>query len=635
MRKRQEIQELLPEGRRRRAACGDGGGDGSGSSLVAGLELHRGGNLQAAMAIYRAILATDPGNADALNLLGVAEAQLRQYDHAIEHLGRAIMIDGQVPAYYENLGSALRDTGDLAAAVGCFREAAGRWPDNASLRALLADVSRRAAIAHNENGIALMHVGRLPEAHDEFERALHLLPDAVGVLLNQAHVSQALCAWSRLDSQWSRIRAAVSEMPDGSVSPFYFLCIPSTAEEQLLCARAWDSVRTEPLGSGPHARRHPAGSSSHGRLRIGYLSSDFREHAVAHLIAELFERHDRTAVHVTAYSTGPDDGSALRSRIMSAVDDFVDLTGIADPVAAGRIAADEIDILLDLNGHTEMERPRLLALHPAPVQVNYLGYPGSSGAPYMDYIIVDRFIAPPAQRDAYGERLAYMPDCYQPNDRMRSIAAELPSRSICGLPDAGFVFSAFNQSYKITPNMFQVWMRILAATPASVLWLLDSNAWATENLKLEAQRAGISSRRLVFAPKMAMPQHLARQRLADLFLDTLPVNGHTTTSDALWVGLPVLTCAGSTFASRVAGSLLHAVGLPELVTTSLREYEALAVELAHDPRRLAGLRNRLRANRDQALLFDCARYTRNLEALFRRMWDEYTRGAIDREPLSV
>ena len=257
--------------------------------------------------------------------------------------------------------------------------------------------------------------------------------------------------------------------------------------------------------------------------------------------------------------------------------------------------------------------------------MNYLGYPGTTGAPYMDFIIVDRFVVPPSHAHHFSERLAYLPDCYQPNDRARAIAADTPARAACGLPEHGFVFCAFNQAYKITPTVFALWMRLLAATPASVLWLLETHAEASANLRAAAGQAGIDPQRLVFAPRLALPAHLARHRLADLSLDTLPVNGHTTTSDALWAGLPVLTCAGETFVSRVAGSLLHAVGLPDLVTASLADYEALALALARDPARLAALRQRLAANRETAPLFDSARYTRNLEALYRRMWDDYCR----------
>jgi predicted O-linked N-acetylglucosamine transferase (SPINDLY family) len=286
----------------------------------------------------------------------------------------------------------------------------------------------------------------------------------------------------------------------------------------------------------------------------------------------------------------------------------------------------------------QWHRPEIFAYRPAPVQVNYLGYPGTTGAPYMDFIIVDRFVVPPHHAPHFSERLAYLPDCYQPNDRARPIAAATPSRTACGLPATGFVFCAFNQAYKITPTVFDLWMRLLAATPASVLWLLETHPQASANLRTAAAQAGIDPQRLVFAPRLPLPAHLARHRLADLFLDTLPVNGHTTTSDALWTGLPVLTCAGDTFVSRVAGSLLHAAGLPDLVTASLADYEALALDLAHDPQRLGSLRERLATNRETMPLFDSPRYTRNLEALYHRMWDEFCRQPGShpaREPISA
>ena len=366
------------------------------------------------------------------------------------------------------------------------------------------------------------------------------------------------------------MREAVLRKQDGAVAPFYFLVLPSTAAEQHACASAW--VATQYAAPQAQAKARPLVAmprSPSGQLSLAYVSSDFRDHATSYLLADIFERHDRASFMISAYSLGPDDHSAMRERIQHGVDRFVDMYGVPSSIIADRMRADGVDILLDLNGYVQWHRPEIFAYRPAPVQVNYLGYPGTTGAPYMDYIIVDRFVVPPSHAHHFSERLAYLPDCYQPNDRPRPIAADTPSRAACGLPEHGFVFCAFNQAYKITPAVFALWMRLLAATPGSVLWLLETHAEASANLRAAAASAGIDPQRLVFAPRLALPAHLARHRLADLFLDTLPVNGHTTTSDALWAGLPVLTCAGETFVSRVAGSLLHAVGLPELVTSSL------------------------------------------------------------------
>ena len=363
---------------------------------------------------------------------------------------------------------------------------------------------------------------------------------------------------------------------------------------------------------------HHAAPPRSGRLRIGYLSSDFHDHATAYLIAELIERHDRDRFEIYGYSYGADPGGAMRARLVSAFDRFTDIDALPHRDAAARIRADDIDILVDLKGHTHRARPKILAFRPAPVQVNYLGFPGTMGAPFIDYIVADEFIVPRDRQMLFAEKLAYLPDCYQPNDTRREIAAA-PGRAACGLPAQGFVFCAFNNSFKITPAFFAIWMRLLQQVPGSVLWLLESNALVRRNLGAAAVAAGVDPGRLVFAPMQPHGQHLARHRHADLFLDTLPCNAHTTASDALWAGLPVLTCVGETFAGRVAGSIVRAAGLAELATNSPRDYEAQALALARDPARLAGIRSRLGAGREKLPLFDMAKRTRDLEALYARM----------------
>jgi predicted O-linked N-acetylglucosamine transferase (SPINDLY family) len=360
-------------------------------------------------------------------------------------------------------------------------------------------------------------------------------------------------------------------------------------------------------------------------LRIGYVSSDFYDHATAYLIAELIERHDRDRFEIHGYSYGPDSGGAMRARLVSAFDRFTDIDALAHCDAAARIRADDIDILVDLKGHTHRARPKILAFRPAPVQVNYLGFPGTMGAPFIDYIVADDFIVPRDRQTLYAEKLAYLPSCYQPNDTRREIAAA-PSRAACGLPPQGFVFCGFNNSFKITPTFFAIWMRLLHQVPGSVLWLLESNALVRRNLGAAAAAAGVDPGRLVFAPMLPHGQHLARHRHADLFLDTLPCNAHTTASDALWAGLPVLTCVGETFAGRVAGSIVRAAGLSELVASSPRDYEALALALAREPARLADIRSRLGAGRANLPLFDIAKRTHDLEALYARMAEIWRSG---------
>jgi predicted O-linked N-acetylglucosamine transferase (SPINDLY family) len=344
----------------------------------------------------------------------------------------------------------------------------------------------------------------------------------------------------------------------------------------------------------------------------------------AGLIAGRIEQHDRREFEIIGYSASPSDGSC--SRLASAFDRFVDISETANREAARLVHADGIEILVDLDGFTLRARTAIFAYRPAPIQVNYLGYPGTTGADFIDYIIVDPFIVPADQQPFFTERLVYLPDCYQCNDDRRPIGDHAPSRAECGLPEEGFVFCCFNNPYKLTPDFFDIWMRLLGVVPGSVLWLLDDNPWAKANLGREASVRRVVPERIVFAPKLPLPGHLARHRPADLFLDTLPYNAHTTASNALWAGLPLVTCAGDTFAGRVAGSLLRAIGLPELVTNSLAEYEALALRLASGGDLLAALRARLARNKWTHPLFDTERFARNIEAAYRQMRETWRAG---------
>jgi len=357
------------------------------------------------------------------------------------------------------------------------------------------------------------------------------------------------------------------------------------------------------------------------RLRIGYVSSDFRTHATASLLAEVWERHDRSRLETYAYSIGPGEQSALRARIESAFEHFVDVSGEAAEGIAGRIGGDGIEVLIDLNGYTTHAKSELFALRPAPVQVSWLGYLGTLGAEWYDYVLTDRFAAPPELQRFFSERFLYLPECYCPSDTRRPVAAVGPTRSECGLPERGLVLCCFNHVYKILPEVFGVWMRLLGQVPGSVLWLSPANATACANLRREAAARGVAPERIVFAPRVALPEHLARHTHADLFLDTTPYNAGTTANDALFMGVPLITCAGETLASRVAGSQLRAIGLPELITTRLADYEALALELARTPGLLASYRARLANNRPTQPLFDMARFTRALDDLLHAAWE--------------
>jgi predicted O-linked N-acetylglucosamine transferase (SPINDLY family) len=359
---------------------------------------------------------------------------------------------------------------------------------------------------------------------------------------------------------------------------------------------------------------------------VGYYSADFHHHATCVLIAEMLESHDRERFETYGFSFGPRVDDAMRRRISRAFTRFIDVAGRSD-VEIARLSRElRIDIAVDLKGHTQDSRPGIFAERCAPVQASFLGYPGTMGAGFIDYVIADKTVIPPHERQHYAEQVVWLPGSHQPNDSTRAISERVYTRAELGLPEQGFVFCCFNQAYKILPATFAVWMRVLRAVPGSVLWLLEDNPYAARQLRDHAQAAGIEPERLVFAQRMPLPEHLARQRQADLFVDTLPYNAGTTASDALWAGLPVLTCAGRSFASRLAASLLHALDLPELITRSQAAYEARAIELATDPQQLAALRRRLHFNRDVSTLFDGKDHARRLEKAYTAMHDRLRAG---------
>jgi protein O-GlcNAc transferase len=598
-----------------------------------GVALQHQGKLDDAVAAFRQAIAGNPKHADAYFNLGAVLRVQGHVDEAAAAYRRVIELDPSHAAACNNLALILSEAGELHAADVLQRQAVGQWPDYAeghnNLGAILLDQGRpqealdalRAALklkpdypeAYLNMGNALRELGNLAEAIDAYRRAIELRPTYAEALAQLVYHRARACDWDDAAAAEETLLSAVRQNA-ARIPPFMLMATAATAADQLLCARKWVEHFAVPE---QQVFAHHAAPRA-GRLRVGYLSSDFYDHATAYLIAELIERHDRGRFEIHGYSYGPDPGSDMRARLVSAFDRFTDIDTLSHRDAAGRIQADDIDILVDLKGHTHRARPKILAFRPAPLQVNYLGYPGTMGAPFIDYIIADDFIVPRDRQMLFAEKLAYLPDCYQPNDTRRDIAAA-PRRAACGLPAQGFVFCAFNNSFKITPAFFAIWMRLLRQVPGSVLWLLESNALVRRNLSAAAVAAGVDPGRLVFAPMLPHGQHLARHRHADLFLDTLPCTAHTTASDALWAGLPVLTCVGETFAGRVAGSIVRAAGLSELVATSPRDYEALALALARDPARLAGIRSRLGAGRENLPLFDMAKRTRDLEALYARM----------------
>jgi protein O-GlcNAc transferase len=613
------------------------------------------GDLVRAIAEYREALRLRPGYLVALNNLGTALVEQGDLTEAAIQFQEALQVKPEDPEVHVNLAKVLQQLGNLPGAIGHYQAALQWTPDNAeihnNLGAGLHDLGHvpkaieqyRETLrikpaypeAHHNLAIALQDAGDDPGAVEHFREAVRLRPDYALALGNLVYRLEHLCDWADIDALWEHTRNLLRLDPSSSIAPFTAASMPSSPAEQLQWAQNWTATRLGHMGRLRDELGSTFGSGPRHRLRIGYLSTDYHEHAVAYLVAELFELHDRNRFEVIAYSIGRDDISPLRQRLAAGCDRFEDLRALSAVAAAEQIYHDEIDILIDLNGYTHGCRTEILALKPAPVQVNFLGYPGTMGADFIDYIVTDRFVTPPEQQVFFSEQFEYLPDTYLVNDRKRPIAERSPTRTECGLPEAGFVFCCFNSNYKLNAQIFDIWMRLLQAISGSVLWLRESHAWAATNLRREAENRGVDSKRLIFAEKQGLPEHLARQRLADLFLDTLPYNAHATASDALWAGLPVLTCAGETFAGRVAGSLLRAIGLPELITTSLEEYEAKALWLAQHPEEIHALKAKLTVNRETMPLFDTERYTRNLEAAYERMWDTFVASSETEAKLTV
>ncbi len=564
------------------------------------------GRAEAAEAAARRAVQLDPSNELARRFLADALTQQGRHQQAVQAL--ATFDDASVDALIE-VGDALIQARQYTEALHKFMAAAARKPAFVP--------------AHIGMGIAFARLGAPQAASECYRTAVTLDRNHVRAWASLVHESMHACFWKNLAEDLQQLRAAMASGAAHQVEPFVLLSFPEFgAAEHRRCAQGFAAAQLagiRPLPAIDPARR------GGGRLRIGYLSNDFYEHATSYLLAHVLELHDRSRFEIFLYSYGPDDRSPMRRRIEAAAEHFVEMREMSARAMAERIRADAIDILVDLKGYTFGSRPEVLAWRPAPVQASFLGYPSTLGTPVVDYLITDRIVTPPEAAADYDENFAYLPDCYQPNDRLRPIGPPM-SRAECGLPERGFVFCCFNNTYKITPQMFDLWCRLLAQVEGSVLWLLDANLQAKDNLRAEARARGADPGRLIFAPKLPLAQHLARLANADLVLDTLPYNAHTTASDALWAGVPVLTCPGTTFAARVAASLLAAAGLPEMIAADLGQYERIALRLAQHPGELAALRAKLRAQRDTCALFDSERYARNLEALYERMFERWRNG---------
>ncbi|BCM25149.1 O-linked N-acetylglucosamine transferase, SPINDLY family protein [Methyloradius palustris] len=573
-----------------------------------------------AIGCYRRILKYYPQDADtretlcyALSKAGIQQQLAGLYAKAEASYLEACKLKPSDAALHYNLGNAQRELGKPKEAESSYRKALKHSPDDADI--------------HNNLGNVLRELGQLDAAIASYQTAFSLNPTLYHAKVHLVHQKQHICDWQGLDDDIKQIRHWVNIQPTAQISPFAFLSMPgSTPGEQKLCADQWAANRLTPMLKLKESLNFKH-THTGDKLRIGYLSADFRLHPLASLISEMIELHDKQAIESFAYSYGVNDNSAERQRLIKAFDHFVDIRTLSQQAAAEKIHADQIDILIDLTGFTQSSRTSLVALRPAPINVSWLGFPGSmgslAGVPLFDYLISDGFITPPNASASYAEKLALLPSCYQANDSKRPVA-QTPTRQQVGLPADAFVFCCFNQSFKILPEIFDVWMRLLQKVPDSVLWLLECNPLAKANLKREATARGVKAERLVFAPRIPMAQHLARHSLADLFLDTLPYNAHTTASDALWMGLPVLTCVGESFASRVAGSLLHAADLTELVTKSLNEYEEKALMLATNPDQLGVIKKKLGIKNRELGLFNTAKFTRDIEQLYQDIWQNYS-----------
>jgi len=575
--------------------------------------------------------------------LGNISAMLHRYDEALAAFDQALASNVDCVEAWLGRASTLLLRKDFEGAASSYDKVLARRPDHRAAllgrcdalyglgqydeqtyaRALALDVehgdaAERAAWLYDRS-MLLLRVHRVREAIPGLRQAIAIDPDTRLALGHLVNARMRLCDWEGLDGDLDRLLTAV-RAGKWACEPFSLLATPANAADQLCCAKVHVANQEAPVVVGSDLQTNP--TSDHERLRLAYVSADFREHPVAFLMAGLFERHDRTCFETFAISLRRDDSSEMQKRLKGAFDRFLDVSEMADDEVAALLRANEIDIAVDLMGYTQRARPGVFARRAAPVQAGYLGYQGTTGAEYMDYVIADPIVLPLDQQACYTEKIVHLPDCYMVNDASRPISSQTCERQQEGLPGTGFVFCCFNQSYKISPAVFDIWMRLLARVEASVLWLSAHDAVAAGNLRSEAQARGIDPARIIFTRRLAsLAEHLARQRLADLFLDTLPYNAHSTASDALWAGLPVLTCLGETFAGRAAASLLHAVGLPELVCSSLQEYEALALKFALAPAELTAIRRKLEANRLTYPLFDTDRFRRHIEAAYRTMWE--------------
>ena len=616
--------------------------DHAGALFLQALMLADLGQLEDARTGYGRLLALAPNHIDALNNRGLLASSAGDTEAALADLGRALALNPAHVPSLTNRALVLGTVGRAAEALADYEQLLALSPDNAE--------------TWNRRGATLRMLDRDQDALDSFDRALHLDPHHVTALSNRGYLrwvvehrfEDAVADLSRalaLDPQqpWLEGELFFLKMQGADWNSFEegraALAAGIAAGRPVVKPFAWQAISDDPASLQQCSRifaaaDYPAtpvpartAARAQGRIRIGYVSADFREQATAYLMAGIYEARNRDDFEIIAFDNGFDDASPMRARLERAFDRFIAIAPLSDTAAAQAVRGAGIDILVNLNGYFGKPRMGVFAQRPAPLQVNYLGFPATLGAPYIDYIVADRIVIPDGEQRFYDEAVVWLPDSYQANDDRRARPAAT-SRAEHGLPQDAFVFCSFNQTYKLAPDIFATWLRLLQGRPDSVLWLLHDHDAAILHLRRTAEKQGVAGDRLIFAPMIPLEQHLSRLALADLFLDTLPYNAHTTGSDALWAGVPLLTCRGSAFPGRVAASLLQAAGLPELITQTAAEYEALALALASDRDRLAGLRAKLAQTRDSCALFDTARFTRHLETAYRMMVARQRAGGV-------
>jgi predicted O-linked N-acetylglucosamine transferase (SPINDLY family) len=597
--------------------------------------------LDAAVKSYQKVIEINPNFAQAYNNLGNLMKDLGQADVAIKNYQKAIEINPSFAHAYNNLGNAFKDLGQLKEAVTNYQKAIEKNPDFSEAHNNLGnafkdlykfddavksyqravEINPKFAAVYYNLGTVFKKINQREKLLTLFENAYLLDPDMDFILGDLLTARMQFCNWSEFTDLLKNLQKKLTENKK-VVDPFNLLGLIDDPALQKNAAQIFSEYHN--LKKNTLYKIKPYAKKS--KIRIGYFSADFHNHATMHLMAEFFELHDKELFEIFAFSFGPEKIDNWRERAISSFDDFIDVRDKTDQEVSLMSKKLEIDIAVDLKGFTKDCRPNIFAEFCAPVQVSYLGYPGTIGAEHIHYLIADQTLIPEDSQNLYSEKIVYMPNTYQVNMATRDVSVVSLSRNALGLPSDGFVFCCFNNTYKITPSTFDSWMQMLQAVDGSVLWLFESNQNSVKNLIKETKKYGINENRLVFASHMPINQHLNRIRLADLFLDTLPYNAHTTSSDALRMGIPVLTCIGKSFASRVAASLLNAVNLPELITHTPKEYEALAIDLATHPEKLKVIKDKLADNLSTAPLFDTKRFTKNIESAYTQMYERSQQG---------